>query len=30
LDDDPSYSPRVDANLFLNIAKQFSGLDPPK
>lgn len=29
LDDDPSYSPRVDANLFLTIAKQFFGLDPP-
>jgi putative transposase len=24
-----SYSPRVDANQFLTVAKQFYGLDPP-
>uniref|UniRef100_UPI0035A0C321 hypothetical protein n=1 Tax=Halocatena marina TaxID=2934937 RepID=UPI0035A0C321 len=25
----PNYSPRVDANQFLTVAKQYYGLDPP-
>lgn len=29
LEDDPDYAPRVDANQFLTLAKQFYGLEPP-
>lgn len=29
LEDDPDYSPRVDANQFLTVTKKFYGLDPP-
>jgi putative transposase len=27
--DDPTYSPEIDANLFLTLAKKYYGLDPP-
>ena len=29
IEDDPDYAPRVDANQFLTVSKQFYGLDPP-
>lgn len=29
IEDDPEYAPRVDANQFLTVAKQYYGLDPP-